>query len=416
MSRLSSLIRGLGLGAGLMYFFDPHAGRRRRKLVRDKLVRAVHETSNALDKASRDLLNRAHGLLAEGRALACGAEAEDDVIAERVRAKLGLLCSHPGAIEVHVENGRAVLSGPILTNEVQCVIDGLRRVRGVRSVENRLEPHEQAGDVPGLQGGASRRRGRPRFELMQVNWSPAARVLVGATGLRLLLGGRSRKSGSNPQRGSHAALGAVGLGLVARALTNKPLKRLLGVNGGRRAIDIQKTINVAAPVERVFEFWSSYDNFPRFMAHVREVRSFDGRSHWTVSGPAGIPIEFDTVLTRFVPYQSLAWKSVPGSPIRHAGVVNFQANPDGGTRVDIKMSYNPPAGALGHAIATLFGSDPKRAMDEDLVRFKSLIEQGHTRAHGERVTREEIEEAVHGPPAVGSAQGVVPPIAPLPPL
>jgi len=54
------------------------------------------------------------------------------------------------------------------------------------------------------------------------------------------------------------------------------------------------------------------------------------------------------------------------------------------------MSYNPPGGALGHGLATLLGSDPKRAMDEDLVRFKSLLEAGRTRAHGERVTREEL--------------------------
>lgn len=49
---------------------------------------------------------------------------------------------------------------------------------------------------------------------------------------------------------------------------------------------------------------------------------------------------------------------------------------EGRTRVHIRMSYNPPAGWLGHGIAAAFGSDPKRSMDGDLVRMKTLIETG----------------------------------------
>jgi uncharacterized membrane protein len=70
----------------------------------------------------------------------------------------------------------------------------------------------------------------------------------------------------------------------------------------------------------------------------------------------------------------------------------FQSNPDGSTRIDIRLSYNPPAGALGHAIASIFGSDPKHQMEQDLVRFKSLIEEGKATADGKTVTREEVEE------------------------
>jgi uncharacterized membrane protein len=54
------------------------------------------------------------------------------------------------------------------------------------------------------------------------------------------------------------------------------------------------------------------------------------------------------------------------------------------------LSYNPPAGALGHVFATFFGRHPKRIADEDLVRMKSLLETGKTRAHGERVDRGSI--------------------------
>jgi uncharacterized membrane protein len=48
----------------------------------------------------------------------------------------------------------------------------------------------------------------------------------------------------------------------------------------------------------------------------------------------------------------------------------------GGTHVDVHMGYTPPAGVLGHAVASLFGTNPKQAMDEDLMRLKSLFESG----------------------------------------
>jgi uncharacterized membrane protein len=72
----------------------------------------------------------------------------------------------------------------------------------------------------------------------------------------------------------------------------------------------------------------------------------------------------------------LAWKTEPGSKIEHGGLVRFTPTDSGGTRLDILMSYNPVAGAIGHLVASLFGSDPKHAMDQDLARFKNLMEQG----------------------------------------
>ncbi|MGH7266581.1 MAG: SRPBCC family protein, partial [Candidatus Rokuibacteriota bacterium] len=172
--------------------------------------------------------------------------------------------------------------------------------------------------------------------------------------------------------------GLAGLGLLLRGLTDLEWRRLLGVGAGRRAIDLVKTINVAAPVERVYEFWSDYTRFPEFMANVRDVRGRgDGRTHWVVAGPAGVPVEWDAVETRRVPNEVLAWKTEPGSAVEHAGIVRFQRNRDGGTRVHVRMSYNPPAGALGHGVAALFGADPRSQMDADLARMKTLIETGN---------------------------------------
>ena len=75
----------------------------------------------------------------------------------------------------------------------------------------------------------------------------------------------------------------------------------------------------------------------------------------------------------------------------NAGIIRFEPRADDSTRVHIRLSYNPPVGAIGHAIATLFGADPKSQMDADLVRLKSLIEAGKASVEGQTVSREEID-------------------------
>ncbi|MCI0665642.1 MAG: polyketide cyclase, partial [Acidobacteria bacterium] len=83
------------------------------------------------------------------------------------------------------------------------------------------------------------------------------------------------------------------------------------------------------------------------------------------------------VITERIPNRKLVFESVAGSMIEQKGIVRFQPNKRRGTRVDVKMSYHPPAGVAGHIIATLFGADPRSEMIEDLMRMKSFIETQH---------------------------------------
>jgi uncharacterized membrane protein len=367
MDKKLVLISGLGLGAGLMYLFDPDRGRRRRALVRDKAVHTLHQASDAFDKTSRDAGNRLSGLVAEAGSLFKREEVIDDVLVARVRAKLGRAVAHPHAIRVAAKEGEVTLKGPVLADEVEYLLKCISSVPGVKGVENKLEVYEEAGNVPDLQGGVAR---AGEGAALVGALSPTARLLVGAAGGALALYGARRRDAVG------LGLEAVGLGLFVRGLTNLAVKDLVGLKGDH-GISIQKTINIAAPVERVFETWSRHENFPRFMSHVREVKDLgEGRYHWTVAGPAGIPIEWEAEITEQVPNQLLAWESVPGSRIAQSGVTRFQSNGDGSTRVDVKLSYHPPAGAVGHAIARLFGADPKSEMDADLMRLKSFIETG----------------------------------------
>ena len=375
---MNPIVLGGALGALAMYFLDPQEGRRRRARTRDKVLHAGKVLNEARKVTARDTAHRAYGVWAasrrHARKLFTHEDVADGVLVERVRAELGRFVSHPHAIEVVVEGGHITVSGPILSEEVRPLLRCVRHVPGVRAVSDRLTVYEDASHVSSLQGGHP--RAGSRFELWQDNWSPAARLLVGSLGAGLLV------SATRARGALFALRGVAGGALVARAATNMSFSRLLGLGG--RGIVVQKTINVDAPVETVFEFWTEYQNFPRFMHNVREVQvredpssgKRESRSHWVVAGPAGLPVEWNAELVEMEPNALLKWRSLDDSAVKHEGCVRFEANRNGGTRITVRLSYVPPVGAFGHAVATIFGADPKAEMGADLLRMKAIIETG----------------------------------------
>ncbi|MDQ3944311.1 MAG: BON domain-containing protein, partial [Actinomycetota bacterium] len=342
-----------------MFLFDPARGRRRRALLRDRAVHSLHAGTRGAGATARDLNNRARGVLARGRSVVDRSPVDDDVLTARVRSALGRLCRHPRSIEVVARDGRVTLSGPILGDDVRQVLRGVRDVPGVRDVENRLDVHEHAGSVPGLQGdGGQPPPPVPKPELLQRHWAPGPRFLAGAAGGTLAAFGARRRDLMG------TVLGLSGGALLARAATNLPLERLTGVRANRRAIDVHKTIVVRAPLEQVWEFWDGFERFPRFMTHVRDVTvGADGTSHWVVDGPAGTALRWDAQVTERIPNQVFAWKTCPGQAIQHSGIVRFEPVGSDTTRISIPRSYNPIAGAAGHTVARVLGADPKRRLD-----------------------------------------------------
>ncbi|HLN97535.1 MAG TPA: SRPBCC family protein [Pyrinomonadaceae bacterium] len=370
MNKGLSLMSAAGVGAGLMYLFDPDRGKRRRGLVQNKVTHLARVASDAGGKTKRDIRNHLIGAFAEVESLFIEDQPPSDAVLEaRVRSRLGRIVSHPGAVGVKAVDGLVILTGQILAAEAHPLLDSVIAIRGVKNIENDLEIHEHADDIPALQGG--RKRQGARFGPLKTNWSPTTRLMAAAAGSALMIYGARRRGliGS--------AVSSAGLGILMRGLTNFETDRLLGLYEGRKVIDIQKTIDIGAPVDRVFTYWSHPENFPEFMTHVVEVRRIgDGLYRWSVGGPAGLTVHWDAQITDLEFNKLLAWKSLPGSMVGQRGVTRFTSNPDGSTRIDVKMSYNPPAGALGHAIAELFGVDPKQEMDDDLMRMKSFLETG----------------------------------------
>jgi uncharacterized membrane protein len=360
---LTHLLAAAGLGALLMYVFDPQSGRRRVALARDQVSRLAHRTSRLTDTAMRDLRNRASGIGAGLRRMSPGAPPRNEVLEERVRATLGRWVSHPRAIDVAADAGCVRLTGDVLAGELPPLLRAVEAVRGVREVESRLQPHE-AADIPSLQGGVESTGPRP--EPMQRHRTPAVRLLSATGGAALAVYGMGRG-------GAAGRLLAIG-GLLL-AVGGASSRRTAAI-GERTAIDIEKSVLIAAPPDKVFAMWSDYENFPRFMSHVEEVRALgEGRTHWVVEGPAGTHVEWDAVVTERIPPRLLSWRSLPGASVEHEGSVRFD-EAEGGTRVTLHMSYRPPGGALGHGAAALFGRDPKREMDDDLMRMKSFVETG----------------------------------------
>ncbi|HYF60104.1 MAG TPA: SRPBCC family protein [Burkholderiaceae bacterium] len=170
-------------------------------------------------------------------------------------------------------------------------------------------------------------------------------------------------------------MGIAGLALVAYAMRDRLPVAGRTLPGMRpRPIDVRGTIEIAASPEQVYDAWCRYEDFPRFMSKVEEVRPLDDeRSRWVVKGPAGTHVEFVSVLTDRERGRLLAWRSEPGGTVDHVGRVELEPSAIG-TRATVRMSYEPPAGRLGHAVATLFGRNPQQELDEDLQRMKAHVE------------------------------------------
>ncbi len=369
------LFIGAAIGGAAMYYFDPDRGRRRRALVRDQAVRAQSNVRDFVDAGTRDLKNRGTVLLGRTRSLVTRQKPTDAVLAERVRARMGRYVAHPGAVEVTAIGGEVTLKGSILAHEHADFLDVVQEVPGVKHVRDELSVYETAQGISQLQGEPRRRSQGSEF--MDENWAPGPRLLAGAGAMTLALYAL-RWHGI-----VRLATIAAGTALLVRTATNKPLRTLAGTSGPH-GIDIQKTVHVNAPVHDVYEFLSNYENFPQFMRNIRSVQIYpDGRSHWIVAGPLGANVEWDAVTTRTERDRLIEWSTIVGSPVEHAGTIRLDSEGEATTRVQVRMSYNPPAGPVGHAVAKFFGADPKSEMDEDLMRLKNALETAGTAGQSE---------------------------------
>jgi uncharacterized membrane protein len=133
---------------------------------------------------------------------------------------------------------------------------------------------------------------------------------------------------------------------------------------------IEQSIDVNVPVRSAYNQWTQFEEFPRFMEGVREVRQLDDRRLAWCAEIAGKEKRWTAEISEQIPDARVAWHSIEGP--RNAGVVTFHRLDDDTTRVMLQMEYEPEGvvesvgDAVGVAAARIRG---------DLRRFKQFIEQ-----------------------------------------
>ena len=139
-----------------------------------------------------------------------------------------------------------------------------------------------------------------------------------------------------------------------------------------------KSVVVNRPIEEVYRFWRAFENFPRFMIHLKDVRErANGRTHWTAVGPGDTSIEWDAEITQERPNELIAWRSLPGADVQNEGSVRFERAAGGrGTLVRVNLRYDLPGGPLGKAMARMMNAEPGQQVSGDLRRLKQLLETG----------------------------------------
>ncbi len=139
---------------------------------------------------------------------------------------------------------------------------------------------------------------------------------------------------------------------------------------------VNESIEVNAPKEDVFAYWSNFENFPEFMQNIEEIRmTGEDTSHWKVKGPLGVSVEFNAKTTEMDPDRGINWDTVDGQ-VMTWGQVHFEPASEGRTRIEVMMDYSdPPGGQAGEAVASIL-SDLAKSMREDLQNFEKIVERG----------------------------------------
>jgi uncharacterized membrane protein len=228
--------------------------------------------------------------------------------------------------------------------------------------------------------------------LSQVRPTPWVWARVGGDVMDLALLSRGLDSDRNDRGRMAAATAAVAAVTMLDLLASQQLTRE-GHDAGwdeaedgrpgngkepRGVIHVKESITVDRGAEEAYAYWRDFENLPRFMQHLEDVRITDGnRSHWKAAAPAGRSVEWDAETTEDLPGERIAWRSLPGADIANRGVVRFASAPgDRGTEVHVDLRYEAPAGKLGSWVAKLFGEEPALQVKGDLRRFKQVLETG----------------------------------------
>ncbi|BCA56064.1 Cyclase/dehydrase [Nitrospira sp. KM1] len=132
---------------------------------------------------------------------------------------------------------------------------------------------------------------------------------------------------------------------------------------------IEKSIEVNVPVQTAYNQWTQFEEFPRFMEGVKQVKQIDDTHLYWKADIGGKEQEWQANITEQVPDKRIAWKSQGGAS--NAGVVTFHRLSDLKSKVMLQLEYEPQGivEQAGDAVGVV-----TRRIEGDLERFKSYIE------------------------------------------
>ena len=205
------------------------------------------------------------------------------------------------------------------------------------------------------------------------------------------------------QRRYFGPAATTGAGLLARGASGYcPVNHAIGrgreagdtreVLGGPGGTHLQSSVMIHRPAFELYRYWRQLENLPAFIRHLESVEEFErGRSHWVLRGPAGTRVEWDAEIVNEIEPDLIAWRTLPGADLVSAGSVRFRPHSRERTEVLVKMQYEPPAGAIGNAVAWLSGYRPASELRDDLERFKLLAEARRFDEPGWKMSGQRLE-------------------------
>jgi uncharacterized membrane protein len=233
------------------------------------------------------------------------------------------------------------------------------------------------------------------------NLNSTERIVSAATGGALLTYGVYRRDTTGIALaiigGILAVRGATGHCQVYDAFgidttdTSLNLKHWLSGN-----VEVSKSVTINKSPSELYAFWRSFENLPQFMNHLESVTEIDAtRSHWIAKAPLGYKVQWSAEITSEQLNEFIEWRSMDGADIPNSGKVEFLPTADRGTEVKVTFTYEAPAGKLGALAAKIFGEEPSQQTEEDLRRFKRLMEAGLImKTDGQPSGRDEQAQAV----------------------
>jgi uncharacterized membrane protein len=283
--------------------------------------------------------------------------------------------------------------------------DAIRRMSGVRNsgVSRVLVPLAGVRGLAHAAGLLISQRKAPWV------WTRVAGDVMDLTALGVAM---LRRRGPQPRR----VVGATGAVLAITAMDLISAARATWIGPGRLKggpMELTAAVTVRKSPSEVYAFWRRLENLPRFMAHLEAVRLTGERtSHWEATAPFGRHVEWGAEIVTDVPGERISWRSSEDSIVPNMGAVLFTPAPDTeSTEVHVVMVYDLPGGELGQRVAAFFGESPAQQLEDDLRRFKQVMETGEVvRSDGApsgKRARHEFPQRPAQPLPAGEREGVL---------